>query len=232
MPSCTTSPSLTGHGFDSTPGGLKRKWFRNVPDELLTSLINHWLFWHQNSQCLRLTTLDLKPTGADEGALGLASGIFSRSEYLPTLMMAFSFGSVRVIAGNERDGLAARGSKCGIKRTEGRFWFGVDASFWLAVMGVFAFWREPKTGAAVSARVLAMARGAGIEEAEVVIAGAGSEEAVSVEAFCCRVETRDTPLLPATVGSQPLVVPVPGLGERSPPVWRALSSEELLGPAG
>lgn len=76
-------------------GWLKRMWLRNVPDELPTSLICHWPFRYKNSQCFRLTTFDLNPTGASEGSVGLATGRPSRSEYRPTRMTQLSDGSVR-----------------------------------------------------------------------------------------------------------------------------------------
>ena len=80
IPNCTISPSLTGNGRDSTLGWLSRMWLRKVPDELRTSLIYHCPWEHQNSQCLRLTTFDLNPTGADEGAFEGGLGFPSRSE--------------------------------------------------------------------------------------------------------------------------------------------------------
>ena len=80
----------------------------------------HCESWHHSSQCFLLTTFDLKPTAAAEGTLVGISGRLSRSEYLPTRMMFVSFGRVRVIVGNCREGLPARGSWCGIKRIDGR----------------------------------------------------------------------------------------------------------------
>jgi len=119
MPSCTTSPSLTGKGFDSTLGWLKRMWFRKVPDELLTSLMYHCPFEHQNSQCLRLTTFDLKPTGAEEGRFGGGLGLVSRSEYLPTRITQSSCGSVLEVGRNASEGLFERGSWWGMRRIIG-----------------------------------------------------------------------------------------------------------------
>lgn len=56
-------------------------WLRKVPELDLTSLIHHWPSLHQNSQCLRDTTFDLNPTGADDGRLGGRSfGMLSFSE--------------------------------------------------------------------------------------------------------------------------------------------------------
>ena len=78
-------------------------WLRNVPDELATSFTCHSPFSKVNSQCFRLTTLDLKPTGASEGAEGIVIGIPSRSEYLPTRIMASLLGRVREIGENVRD---------------------------------------------------------------------------------------------------------------------------------
>merc|ERR1712093_133986 len=89
------SPSLIGNSLDSVFGWLSLMWLRNVPEELATSLICHWPSTKQNSQCFRLTTLDLKPTGASEGVLGFAEGTPSRSEYRPTRMMECSLGRVR-----------------------------------------------------------------------------------------------------------------------------------------
>jgi hypothetical protein len=104
IPNCTISPSLTGNGLDSVPGELSRMWLRNVPDELFTSLINHRPPEHQNSQWRLLTTLDLKPTGAEEGTFGAPLGWFSLSEYRPTFMISFPVGSIRAIGLNTRDG--------------------------------------------------------------------------------------------------------------------------------
>lgn len=83
---------------------------RKVPDELLTSLTYHWPLEHQNSQCLRLTTLDLKPTIAADEVLGVGVGFASRSEYRPTLITEVLSGSVREIGANVSEGLAERGS--------------------------------------------------------------------------------------------------------------------------
>lgn len=110
MPNCTTSPSLTGKGRDSTLGWLSRMWFRKVPEELLTSLMNHWPLAHQNSQCFRLTTLDLKPTGVAEGMLGGGFGAVSRSEYRPTRITESSDGSVLAMGGKTKEGRLERGS--------------------------------------------------------------------------------------------------------------------------
>lgn len=63
IPSWTMSPSLMGNGLLSCDGGLSLMWFKKVPEELLTSLMNHLPSSHQNSQWRRLTTLLLKPTG-------------------------------------------------------------------------------------------------------------------------------------------------------------------------
>lgn len=64
MPSCTKSPSLTGNGRDSMPGPERRTWLRKVPELDFTSFTYHCPLDCQNSQCLRETTFDLKPTGA------------------------------------------------------------------------------------------------------------------------------------------------------------------------
>lgn len=90
-----------------------------MPDELLTSFIYHWPFEHQNSQCLRLTTLDLNPIGAEEGMLGGGFGLLSRSEYLPTLITQSSCGKVLDVGGNAKEGLVERGSWWGIRRMVG-----------------------------------------------------------------------------------------------------------------
>lgn len=110
MPSCTISPSLTGYGFDSVPGGLRRMWLRKVPELLLTSLIYHLPSSYQNSQCRRLTTLLLKPTGAAEGALTGTLGWLSLSEYRPTRMTSLLLGRVREMGANLSEGRVARGS--------------------------------------------------------------------------------------------------------------------------
>jgi hypothetical protein len=94
MPSCTMSPSLTIYGFDSVPGGLSLMWLRKVPEELFASLIYHLPPSNQNSQCLRLTTLLLKPTGAAEGTFAGATACCSLSEYRPTLIVSLPVGSV------------------------------------------------------------------------------------------------------------------------------------------
>lgn len=76
---------------------------RNVPEELETSLICHWPSTKLNSQCFRLTTFDLNPTGASEGPVGLETGGPSRSEYRPTLIILRSFGRVLEIGLKFRD---------------------------------------------------------------------------------------------------------------------------------
>jgi hypothetical protein len=48
------------------------------------------------------------------------SGMLSRSEYRPTRIMADSSGRVRFIVGKINEGLPARGSWWGMKRTDGR----------------------------------------------------------------------------------------------------------------
>lgn len=78
--------------------------FKKVPDELPTSLICHCPLAKENSQCRRLTTFDLKPIGASEGPEGLARGMPSRSEYLPTLMIEVSEGRVRFMGAKGREG--------------------------------------------------------------------------------------------------------------------------------
>lgn len=83
---------------------------RNVPDELFTSFINHCPPWHQNSQCLLLTTFDLKPTGAAEGRFGGGLPSPSRSEYLPTRIIHSSRGSVLEVDGKLNEGLVDRAS--------------------------------------------------------------------------------------------------------------------------
>ena len=80
-------------------------WLRKVPLLLATSLTAHCPSVKLNSQCLRLTTFDLNPTGASEGALGFVGGGPSLSEYRPTRMMVVSFGRVREIGVKLRDGL-------------------------------------------------------------------------------------------------------------------------------
>jgi hypothetical protein len=112
IPSCTTSPSLTGHGLLSTPGGLRRRWFKKVPELDLTSLMYHCEFSHQNSQCFRETTLDLNPTGAADvdAPLGTSVPNWSLSEYLPTRMTASDVGKVLDMAWNVSDGRDARES--------------------------------------------------------------------------------------------------------------------------
>lgn len=112
IPNWTISPFLTGNGLLSVPGELSLTWFKNVPDELFTSLMNHSPSWAQNSQCLRLTTLDLKPTGAAVDRFAGWLGCVSRSEYLPTRIISFPVGSVRPIGLNINDGLGARASWC------------------------------------------------------------------------------------------------------------------------
>ena len=104
MPNCTISPSFTGYGLDSVPGELRRIWLRNVPDELFTSLMNQRPPAHQNSQWRLLTTLDLKPTGAADGAFAACGGWLSLSEYRPTLMISFPVGKIRAIGLKTRDG--------------------------------------------------------------------------------------------------------------------------------
>ena len=94
-------------------------WLRKVPELLLTSLMYHLPSSYQNSQCRRLTTLLLKPTGAAEGALAGTLGWLSLSEYLPTRMISLPDGRVREIGANFNDGRVARGSKKVLKRIEG-----------------------------------------------------------------------------------------------------------------
>lgn len=122
MPNCTISPSFTGYGFDSVPGRLRRIWLRKVPDELLTSLIYQRPFEYQNSQCRLLTTLDLNPTGALEGAFAAWGGCVSRSEYLPTFMTSVPLGNIRDMGLNASEGLVARGSWWAVNRMEGSWW--------------------------------------------------------------------------------------------------------------
>lgn len=114
------SPSFILKGFDSTFGWLNLMWLRNVPEELLTSLMYQLPSLHQSSQCFLLTTLDLKPTAAAEGPLGVFSGMLSRSEYRPTRIIADSSGNVRWMVGNCNEGRPALGSWCGMKRMDGR----------------------------------------------------------------------------------------------------------------
>lgn len=106
MPNCTISPSRTAYNLDTMFGWLRRIRLRNVPDELPTSLMCHCPLTTENSQCLRLTTLDLNPIGASDGSVGFSSGTPSRSEYRPTRMTESSDGSVRLIGGNGKDGRA------------------------------------------------------------------------------------------------------------------------------
>lgn len=168
-------------------------WFKKVPELDLTSLIHHCPSLHQNSQCLRDTTLDLKPTGAEDGTFGGRSlGMLSFSEYLPTLMTQSSLGRVLDIGGNCRLGREALGSSCGIKRIEGSCLFGIEPSA-VASPAAGPWWDTPSEGAALSARLRVIEAGRG-EVAEVVEGSA--EEA-----------TRDSPLRPTTVGTQPLVAP-------------------------
>lgn len=84
-------------------GWLRRMWFKKVPEELPTSRICHWPLTKENSQCLLLTTLDLKPIGASDGSVGLWTAIPSRSEYRPTRITEDSVGRVRevVVKGSE-----------------------------------------------------------------------------------------------------------------------------------
>lgn len=79
-------------------------WLRNVPEELLTSLMNHLPPVYQNSQCLLLTTFDLKPTGAEDGTFGAPVGWFSLSEYRPTFMISFPVGRIRAMGLNTKEG--------------------------------------------------------------------------------------------------------------------------------
>ncbi len=123
IPNCITSPSLTGKGLDSTLGWLSLMWLRKVPEELFTSLMYHCPFEHQNSQCLRLTTFDLNPTGAEDGTFGGGLGLASRSEYLPTRITQSSCGSILDVCGNTSDGRAARGSWWGMSLMVG-IWSG------------------------------------------------------------------------------------------------------------
>lgn len=166
IPSWMMSPSLSLNGLLSWFGWLSRMWLRKVPDELLTSLIHHSPFLHHSSQCFRLTTFDLKPTAAAEGwSLG-TSGSTSLSEYRPTLITADSSGRVRLMVEKEREGLAARGSWCMMKRIDGRS-FMAGASFgvgWSAALGTMEgvagmgpeWFLTVSCGAAVSARVRVM----------------------------------------------------------------------------
>lgn len=79
-------------------------WFKKVPDELPTSLMCHWPLRYRNSQCFRLTTFDLKPTGASDGSDGLGFGMPSRSEYRPTRIRQLSAGKTRVMGTKGREG--------------------------------------------------------------------------------------------------------------------------------
>lgn len=108
IPNCTMSPSLIGYNLDTMFGWLSRMWFKKVPDELPTSLTCHWPFTNKNSQCLRLTTFDLNPTGESEGAPGFATGTPSRSEYRPTRITELSDGRVRETGMKCSDGRVLR----------------------------------------------------------------------------------------------------------------------------
>src|SRR6266516_7782846 len=119
MPNCTMSPSLMGNSFDSIFGWLSLIWFKKVPDELQTSLTCHWPSLKLNSQCFRLTTLDLKPTGASDGTVGFVVGIPSRSEYRPTRITESSLGNVRVMGVKGKDCRPLRNSWWGKRRIVG-----------------------------------------------------------------------------------------------------------------
>jgi hypothetical protein len=102
-------------------------------------------------------------------------------------MMDESCGSVLVMAGNVREGRLALGSKCGMKRIDGRFpepSAAAPASSVEAILGP-AFCLTLSTGAAVSARFLVIGLVTeGVDWAVVVTAGAGSDEGGSVEVDC------------------------------------------------
>jgi len=85
----------------------------------LNVLMNHLPSSYQNSQCRRLTTLLLKPTGAAEGAFAGTFGWLSLSEYLPTRITSLPLGRVRDTGANFNDGRVARGSKKVLNRIEG-----------------------------------------------------------------------------------------------------------------
>jgi hypothetical protein len=89
------------------PGPESRTWFKKVPEEDLTSLTYHCPFDCQNSQCLRETTFDLKPTGAiAEGPSAQSADEldWSLSLYLPTRTTLFAEDKVRVTAVKFNDG--------------------------------------------------------------------------------------------------------------------------------
>jgi hypothetical protein len=124
---------------------------------------------HHSSQCFRLTTLDLKPTAADEGTLDGISGMLSRSEYLPTRIMADSSGRVRVMVENCSEGRGARGSLWGMKRMEGRFLLGALS----AVVSVVAMLGE----AGIGPEWLRIVNGGATESPRfLVIVGGGKRE--------------------------------------------------------
>ena len=108
MPNCTISPSLMGYNLDTMVGWLSRIWFRNVPDELPTSLTCQVPFTYTNSQWRRLTTFDLKPTGASDGPPGFATGTPSLSEYRPIRITELAEGIVREMGMKCKDGRVLR----------------------------------------------------------------------------------------------------------------------------
>ena len=89
------------------PGPERRTWLRKVPELDLTSFTYHWPLDCQNSQCLRETTFDLKPTGATaEGVSFHCEELFvwSRSLYRPTRTTLLAEVRVRVTAVKLNDG--------------------------------------------------------------------------------------------------------------------------------
>lgn len=125
-------------------------------------------------------------------------------------MTQSSLGSVLEMGGNCKLGREALGSSCGIKRIDGSCLWGVDAS----VTASEPWWETPKEGAADSARVRVIDAGRG-DVAEVV---EGSAEDA----------TRDRPLRPTTVGTQPLVAPGVSAAALTG-AWRECEGRSALG---
>ena len=174
-----------------------------MPELDFTSLTYHCPSLHQNSQCLLLTTLLLKPT--------TSPAALSRSLYRPTRTTLFGVLSWRDTAANCSEGRwLARVSTCGMKRIVGS-WSLLWPAGGVEDSGIAL---DDSTGPfpasvteALRTVVLAMAVGPCelavrlLVISAAVVLGSGDADSVEVEVGCG--DSRLRPLLPCIVGIQP-----------------------------
>lgn len=192
---------------------------RKVPDELFTSLIYHTPAENQNSQCRRLTTFDLNPTGAAEGTLlSFPNAGCSLSEYLPTLIISLPEGSILNAGVKTKDGRWARGSWWAVNLIEGS-WCAMPAAGGSAMpspeTALLSVWGSLELACGVvsaatpvvAERVRAIEAVASVSAAGVVFKGAAVVDAVAAGWGSAAI--RETPLCPPTLGNHPLVFVLP-----------------------